>query len=794
MASKAEAPPFKPTETFSKAYHPLQPFFENHTAWLALTGAAGIGKTATAVEVIGKLKKESNDQGIRIEELFGECPEPAGEVQVAYAPFQQALARHFHINLLAPSENQVKKMESALDGILDTIPFSNLLFPPMDDEKAAAATKEQIFISIARVIKNLGKKSGVVIFIDDVHWIDPASRELLQFLLNEFPLGSPIPVVFILTGRDKEIMSELGMEGVCLEVLPPDEEGRLKILVSSLGLSPGVAKYIVKRANFKGLERGELFWLFHIVSFLARKGAFQKLDDEFVWAAGIDTNDLPIPSEFKTAVEEQLREHPRYRSILECAACLGLEFSAEVIADSLERPRLEILEILEQIENETGLLIDVRETDDIYAFRSSFVLETIRKQRISGLGPKSEDVPQIIREYHRRLASSLEKTLELSHNKLFEVANHYYASGLARADEALKYCLKAAKASIAMYVPAEARRYLDMAVECAEVQGCDGEYDEEFLLIECEIAHIGGENLSETAEKCLDFLENNPWISVNTLISLARACYDAGAASRDQTLFAKAVEIGKKIIERGTPGIEKAEGYHFVGISLPVKPPDIRIKNLRKAVEELGSASKDAIQEQALLARLLNSLAEQLSYGSLEDKAEAKTIFNRSIQIKIRPDINDLPGLARSYGGLGRLALNDGMHSEAREYFLKDLSLSEEIGDMGGQSFMNSLLGKCLILEERHEEALGYYRRAFDLAQGTKNRYFAAAGYLEVLGTLGKKEEIDEFGNSLAALARDEQIPEDCVGVLIRALDLCSEHTPDAWLKELKFMVGDVRQ
>ena len=106
----------------------VAPVLDGRTAWLALTGRGGVGKTATARAVIAELRDCTDRRGGRLVLLAGECPEAKGEkADAAYAPFQKALARYFEVNLLAPPEAQLEHIDSALDGLFESVvPFSGL--------------------------------------------------------------------------------------------------------------------------------------------------------------------------------------------------------------------------------------------------------------------------------------------------------------------------------------------------------------------------------------------------------------------------------------------------------------------------------------------------------------------------------------------------------------------------------------------------------------------------------------------------------------------------------------------
>ncbi|MHC5056769.1 MAG: ATP-binding protein [Planctomycetota bacterium] len=789
--SRAGSPPYREFPTYGEAVHGISPAFKSRTAWLALSGDQGIGKTATARAVIAGLRTAVGREGGRLVLLAGECPEKMGE-GTPYAPFQKALSRHFKVDLLASPEEQLSHIDSALDQLFDSVvPFSGLLFPSSEDSQNSAGSREEVFASVARTIEKLAARNTVVLLLDDVQWIDEGSRALLTFLLDRFPRGGDVPLLIIVTGR--EGLPDTDMGDAVLEVTELSRKQRVEMLVHCFGLRDETADVLAGKVGSMGSDEGQLHWLFRVVEHLARSNVFtRETDGRFTWAPGRgDPDKLPLPDDYRAAVEEQLGKFPQYRSLLECGACLGLEFRATVLSSSLERPRLEVLGLLREIEDRTGILYDVRGSDDCYAFRSSFMLEVIRESlSISGLGPEDGNVPQIIREYHARVAGALEGTLEESSNARFEVAKHYYAAGASKVGKALNHCLKAARAASTIFEHSQARRYLAMARECARVLKKVEDTEEEFLSVECHVAHVEGSAVGsrEAAEKCLARLERHPEASTVFLITTARACYDAAGAKPE--LGAETTRIARLIVNRARTPVERAEGYHFLGVSLPREDAKGREENLRKALGILQDADERDLPAQALLARVSNSLAVQLENGPPEGREEAKRLFERRIEINRRPESRDRLGMAMGHEGLGRLARAAGDIAAAREHFRMNLQISEEVGNVVGQCMMHNFLGDFDLGDGRADEAIRHYRASFDVAEGGPGKLFAGARLLKGYCASGRRAEIDIQGVDLLNLAREEGIASYCAADLTLALEECSPHTEAAWLGELRGFVA----
>ena len=104
-------------------------FLQGRCCHLGVFGPRGAGKTATVDAIAKRLVLELEEKGTRIALLRGSCSEPIGG-PISYAPFREALAQHFEVNLLAPPGPKVQQISQALGGLFGSvIPFGGYCFP-----------------------------------------------------------------------------------------------------------------------------------------------------------------------------------------------------------------------------------------------------------------------------------------------------------------------------------------------------------------------------------------------------------------------------------------------------------------------------------------------------------------------------------------------------------------------------------------------------------------------------------------------------------------------------------------
>jgi hypothetical protein len=292
-----------------------------------------------------------------------------------------------------------------------------------------------------------------------------------------------------------------------------------------------------------------------------------------------------------------------------------------------------------------------------------------------------------------------------------------------------------------------------MDYEGAAAGGKIHDLERELLLIECQEAHVEGNDRVAIAAKAVKTLKQTSDSPFEVYAAAALACYNAGIDTRDQQHFTNAVTIGRQIIARFDSPAERAEGHHYAGIALPRAESAAQRKHWETALQLLESAEESEYVVR-LKAKIANSLAEQLSSGSDIERSMAKRLFETSIELKERPEIADEAGLAISHGGLGRLALfaTKPDHVAARKHFAENLRLSEKLGSATGQTKMHSLLAAVDVAEKQLVNAKQHYRAAFRLAPEQVDKIFSLSGLIVVHSLLGQSEEADRNGVLLREL------------------------------------------
>ena len=195
-----------------------------------LGGDAGIGKTRT----LGELAAVAEERGFLV--LVGQCVELGGGGGLPYLPFVDALRAATTNPLTAETMSTAVAERPALARLLA---LGTVADPGEDSGQLP------LFSAVLSVLAQLAAQVPVLLVLEDVHWADRSSRDLLAFLSRTLRQG---PVVIVASYRSDDlhrrhalrpVLSELSrVPGVDRIELPPLPDVDMQRLVADLSDAP----------------------------------------------------------------------------------------------------------------------------------------------------------------------------------------------------------------------------------------------------------------------------------------------------------------------------------------------------------------------------------------------------------------------------------------------------------------------------------------------------------------------------------------------------------------------------
>ena len=308
-----------------------------------IVGEAGIGKTAFVEEFLDSIASDGSTLIGR-----GHCVEQYGAGE-PYMPVLEALSR---LSREPDGERVVENLRRFAPSWLAQMP--SLLTREERAEvhgEVQGITQKRMLREMAEALEALATESVLVLLLEDLHWSDFSTLELISAIARRREAARLLIVATYrpveMLGKDhplRAVKQELELHGNC-------EELRLKLLSGK-----DIENYLVRRiAGNAGREFATLAPLIHtrtdgnplfmvnVVDDLLGRAALMTHGREMSELKAVVAGGFDPPRTIREMIERNLeRLQPDEQAMLEGASVVGLEFSAASVAAALERPQDEI--------------------------------------------------------------------------------------------------------------------------------------------------------------------------------------------------------------------------------------------------------------------------------------------------------------------------------------------------------------------------------------------------------------------------------------------------------------------
>jgi hypothetical protein len=489
LRAALQSPRYQPPPEFEQLRQALEWTGATRATWIGLVGASAAGKSAAARHLISELQASCPELQI----LVGSCAEGAAPFQ----PFREALTELGVSPGLIAAHAQGGEVNSVFERLADEfIPFWDF-FSGNGDDDDEEKSRSDLLAAVTNALHAATQKQQLLLFLDDVQWIDEGSAAVLKHLRENFPPGCDSHLIVIVASRNSQPLEPLGLKGTLFSLTPPSTTEQVRILNRSLGIEPASAKRLIQALGVMSHETGAMFWLLRAIRELLADNGFTATSRGFALAARYSRpGQLPVPAALRAKLTESLRASGQYLPVLECAAILGEKFRVDDLAECLGMDRLKLLQILRYLEQEWQLVRDIPSDEECYAFSSTYLLEIIRDDlKVGRQDPQHPTGPsKIAREWNARIASVLERRTPRTPQLAYAIAQHFAAAGKAYADQSLTHCLAAARLARNQHAFQAARRFLAWAEQAARWAHRPVDFTEERQRINADEATLTGQS------------------------------------------------------------------------------------------------------------------------------------------------------------------------------------------------------------------------------------------------------------------------------------------------------------
>jgi class 3 adenylate cyclase/tetratricopeptide (TPR) repeat protein len=377
-----------------------------------LVGDAGIGKSRLLFEFRRELEAQPH--------LWFEGRCASYGKATAFLPIIDGLRRYFRIDDRDDESAAIHKVDegiAALSGdLLWTLPFvRQLLALPMGDEAAqaldSASRRAQTFGALKAITLQASKLRPLVLVIEDLHWIDPASEEFLAFLEDATPTSCVLAIFSHRPGYRHPFGDRSYHVRVTLRPLSSAEmAGMTAALLGGIDLPNSVREFVERKAE------GNPFFVEEVTKSLLEQGALRSESGQLVLPHALQ--ELAVPDTIQGVLAARIDRLPEApKRAIQIASVIGREFALrllERIAESGKGVRgdLEELRALELIyekamHSELAYMFKHALTHDV-AYESILIDRRKHLHRIIGLAIEELYADRLV-EHFETLALHFER-------------------------------------------------------------------------------------------------------------------------------------------------------------------------------------------------------------------------------------------------------------------------------------------------------------------------------------------------------------------------------------------------
>ncbi len=653
---------------------------------LILTGEAGVGKSRLAAEATRRARR------LGLEEYAGECPSHGTEN--SYIVFHNLWRAFFGLDRDAPLDAQVQQLTDALarlnSNFVLRVPLLgaalNLAIPENDLTRSldARVRKQLLEGLLTECVRARALDTPLVFLLEDCHWLDALSHDLLETLARE---TQDCAVLFVITLRPPDIarLQEPRLTRlphtteIALTDFSPDDAARLiqlkleQFYNDTRPLDAAIVERLTARAG------GNPFYIQELLNYMRDRN----LDIRQIHSL----EELDLPDSLASLILSRIdRLGESQRAVLKVASIIGRQFPfrwlfgvfPELGKPPYVRADLDVTDHLDLTE------LDQPDPNRAYFFRHALTHQVTY-----------ESQPYATRaELHGHLGYFLEN--EFAHDLTSNVdllAHHFDRSEIVA--KRREYLLKAGELAQAEYANdaaisyyrrvlplLEERERVPVMLKLGQVYEVVGQWDAERDLYR---------DALDLAAKLQDAHADAQIRAAFGVLARKRGEFADAAQYLDdaQNAFQKLDDragIGQVLHERGTLAASQGkldDARDFYQASLEIRR---------------------ALNEKRLIASLLSNLG--ILARMQGDYAGAEKLYGESLDL--RRETGDRLGIAVSLNNLGVLYRYQGDYARAQQTLQESLALWREIGDRAYLANTLTSLGEVLIDQNDAEGARAY--------------------------------------------------------------------------------------
>jgi DNA-binding CsgD family transcriptional regulator len=403
---------------------------------LLIGGNAGVGKSRLSAEFAATCRTA----GVRFVSAY--CLEYA---QQPFAPFLSALRE---LSEVQPGLRSATGAPAAAG-----VARSGHGPLEMGERPAPAPAEEgkpQQFDALASALEGLCARQTTVVAIEDLHWADIASLELLRHLL---PTVERSGLLLLATYRTDNAQPPSALATLLARISRHPAVWRIALQPLAYADTQALIAHSLGGQRIEPRKADEICALAEGNPLFAEELLASALE-----AATEGPAHRSLPATIYEAVQERLqRLSEPERGVLRLAAAIGRQFEPAFLAQLLETPVQELVPALKHAV-EQQIVVEQSNGAVHYAFRHALIRETIYRGLLTVEA----------RPLHAKIAAAIERSPG-GHTRTAELAYHWWSA--RQLAEAARYNELAGDDAAAVYAHRDAAAFYERALECGHEEG-----------------------------------------------------------------------------------------------------------------------------------------------------------------------------------------------------------------------------------------------------------------------------------------------------------------------------------
>ena len=411
-----------------------------------LTGEAGIGKSRIVQSLVDRLSAEDH---IRINY---QCSPYHGDSALYPTSQQLVLAAGFSDDdtpemklgkleaLIRHGDEEVARVAPLLAGLLGLGEVAEARYGTL--ELTPQQRRMETLEALVRQLVGLAQVKPVLFVLEDAHWIDPTTLELIELCLDRVP---PVRVMMLITARptfDDGFAGHPIVTRLALNRLGREQtKGIVERITGGKALPPELLEVITLKTD------GVPLFVEELTKTIMESGQLRESDGAYLLEGQLDR--LAIPSSLHDSLMARLDRMQPVKEVAQTAACVGREFSYQLLAAISPLPETELSQSLDQLVKAELIFRRGSPPHSSYTFKHALVRDAAYE---SLLKSKRQDM-------HARLVATLEQARDTAPELL---AHH--ATEAALFEKAIGWWRQAGGAAIARSAYQEAIGHLNNAI------------------------------------------------------------------------------------------------------------------------------------------------------------------------------------------------------------------------------------------------------------------------------------------------------------------------------------------